>query len=426
MLQTETIADPERFARLALRLTDRANPAYGDAILIALADPGRPIAPAAVFDVIRHIASLGHEDYQDWLGWPLRRYLDGDVPDDIIEIILGRALHATSPTGDGWLPGEDREPYGRDIFNSGLNSARGQSAVVLGDLIMHDASGHRTALVAPSLSQLAADPVVAVRACVAHILTACLRYARTDAIAAFRQLIDTDDRLLSAGQVLDLMMYIAFGEPQEIEPVIQRMLGSTHAQVRRAGGQLAAFAGLELGLGQLLIAVRDSQDAATRNGAAFVCARRLPHTKDARAAADALQQFVDDPDDGVRKTAAEVAGALRGQALQPFATVLTKLIASPAFSDALPQLLITLQQAPDRIDGLVTQCARRFVNVHGADASNIQTAAAGEAPEIGRLVLRAYAQAADSAARGPVLDLIDDLLFSGAYEFDRIIDEAER
>jgi hypothetical protein len=426
VLKTETMADPERFAHLALRLTDRANPAYSDAILIALAEPDRPIAPALVFDVIRHIASLGHEDHQDWLGWPLRRYLDDDIPDDIIEIILGRALRATSPTGNSWPPSEDLDPYGGDIFNSGLNSARGQSAVVLGDLIMHDASGRRTALVAPALSQLAADPVVAVRACVAHVLTACLRYARTDAIAAFRQLIDTDDRLLSTLRVLDLMMYIAVGERQEIEPVIQRMLGSTHAQVRRAGGQLAAFAGLELGLAQLLTAARDSQDADTRNGAAFVCAHRLPHTKDARAAADALQQFVDDPDDVVRKTAAEVAGALRGQALLPFTTVLAKLIASPAFSDALPQLLITLQQAPDRIDGLVTLCATRFLNVHGADASNIQTAAAHQAPEIGRLVLRAYAQAADSVARVPALNLIDDLLFSGAYEFDRIIDEAER
>jgi hypothetical protein len=81
----------------------------------------------------------------------------------------------------------------------------------------------------------------------------------------------------------------------------------------------------------------------------------------------------------VRKKAAEVAGALRSQALRPFADVLTKLITSPAFSDALPQLLITLQQAPDRIDGLVTLCAKRFVNVHGADASKVQTAAAHQA-----------------------------------------------
>ena len=180
------------------------------------------------------------------------------------------------------------------------------------------------------------------------------------------------------------------------------------------------------GLGHLLVMVSTTEDVSTRTGAARLCAHRLPYTGDAPAATAALQQFLNDDEEKVRKAAAEVAGALRGRALRPFGGLLTTLIASPAFSDAPAQLLLTLQQAPDRIDDLVAQCASRFVEVHGADAGNLSTDAAGAAPKIGRLVLRAYAQAADSAARGPVLDLIDDLLLSGAYEFDQIVDEAER
>ena len=41
---------------------------------------------------------------------------------------------------------------------AGFNSARGISASILGDLLIHDATGHRTSLVVPSLPQLAEDP----------------------------------------------------------------------------------------------------------------------------------------------------------------------------------------------------------------------------------------------------------------------------
>ena len=189
---------------------------------------------------------------------------------------------------------------------------------------------------------------------------------------------------------------------------------------------MAAFAGLDLGLVHLLATARAGQDAHIRKGAARLCAHRLPHTSDVAAAVAALEQFFNDKDGEVRKAAAEIAGVLRGQALQPYAAMLTTLIASAAFSDALAHLLITLEQAPDRIDDLFIQCTRRFVEVHGAEASNITTAAAGEAPRIGQLALRAYAQAHDSAVRATVLDLIDALLLAGAYEFARIVDEAER
>lgn len=427
VLRTEASAQPERFARLALRMTNETHPAYGNAVLQALADTKEPVDPALIFDVIRHIASLRNEEYQDWLGWPLRRYLDDDVPDDVILIILDRALHAVSPTEDRWSGDDGREPlFGGDIWATGLNSARGQSVVILGDLLLHDKDGHRTALIVPSLDQLAGDPTVAVRCCVGHLLMASLRHARTEAIAAFQRLIETDDRLLATGQVLDLMIYIGLRDASAIEPVIRRMLSSTYPRVRESAGMVAAFAGLELALGYLLTATRDSGDATTRKGAARMCARRLSLTASAPAAADALKRFLGDDDEEVRKAAAEVTVHLRGRTLRPFMAVLTTLITSPAFSESLAQLLLTLQQAPDRIDDLVTQCAWRFLDLHSSEIGNIATAAAGQARDVGQLVLLAYAQAPDRTSRATVLDLIDELLLAGAYDFGQAVNEAER
>jgi hypothetical protein len=40
-------------------------------------------------------------------------------------------------------------------------------------------------------------------------------------------------------------------------------------------------------------------------------------------------------------------------------------VAPPSFTEALPQLLYTLQAAPDRIDEIVLLCTQRFIDVHG-------------------------------------------------------------
>ena len=127
-----------------------------------------------MFDVVRHVAALGNDGNDQALMMALRQHLAGDVPDDITELVLDRALHATDPTEDAWSKlAPNGEPYfDGDIATNGMNCARGQAALILGDLLIYDTDGHRTQLVAPSLAQLAADPSVAVRSSVAHVLGA--------------------------------------------------------------------------------------------------------------------------------------------------------------------------------------------------------------------------------------------------------------
>ena len=116
-----------------------------------------PVDATLVFDVVRHVATLGSDDNDQALTMALRQHLSGDVPDDIIELVLDRALHATDPTEDAWskLAPSGQPYFNGDIATNGMNCARGQAALILGDLLIHDADGHRTQLVAPSLSQLA-------------------------------------------------------------------------------------------------------------------------------------------------------------------------------------------------------------------------------------------------------------------------------
>jgi hypothetical protein len=428
VLRSEATSNPARFARLALRMTTDTHPSYVSAILEALMQTQNSVDATLVFDVVRHVAALGNDDNDQALTMALRQHLTGDVPDDITELILDRALHASDPAEDAWsklAPG-GQPYYNGDIGANGMNCARGQAALILGDLLIHDADGHRTQLVAPSLAQLADDSSVAVRSSVAHVLDAALRHAPDEALAAFERLIAADDRLLATSNLVNLILYIGAGKPAMAEPVIRRMLASPYPQVQRSGGFLAAREGLEFGLGHLLAGARDSDAAPIRLGAADLCARSLPYTSDAATAAAILQQFLNDDDEEVREAAARVVAELRNHPLQPYRELLATLVASRSFTEALPQLLYTLQAAPDRIDEIALQCTQRFIDIYGKDAGDISTSAAGDAQMITQLTLRAYAQASGREVRSKILDLIDGLLLVNAIGALEAVDQAER
>ncbi|MCB1301981.1 MAG: hypothetical protein KDB28_12220, partial [Tetrasphaera sp.] len=295
----------------------------------------------------------------------------------------------------------------------------------LGDLLVYDADGERTELVRPHLNTLASDPVLFVRSSAAHTLAAALRHARPDAVSAFKKLIDTDDRILAAGMVQRLMLYIGNVDPDVITPVIQRMLESSDGEAREAGGVLAAFAGLEWGRPDLLTKALEG-DAMTRKGVAEVCANRVDRTSNESLASGTLTTLMTDQEDDVLKAVAKVAPHLRNHQLRPFAELLAALIDSPAYDHATPQLLLTLHHAPDKVDDLVLKASQRFISVFGSEAGDIRTGAAGDAHYISELVVRGLAQSRNRSHRAALLDVLDNLLELGVYGVDEAIAEAER
>ncbi|WP_228545900.1 NACHT domain-containing protein [Microcella flavibacter] len=427
VLRAAVAADPVRFAKLALRFTPELNGAYADGILMGLADSERSDEAAPlVYDAIRYIATLGHEGADRWLGGALRRYLP-EVPLDLVELILNRALHSLDPGDDSPLFTRDGND-GRgaaDMRSNSINTARGSLVEALGDLLVYDSDGRRTELVRPHLQELASDSVVFVRSSVAHTLAAALRYARADAVAAFQRLIEADDRILAASLVPRLMIYIGNVEPAIVDPVIERMLASSDEEVLEEGGRIAAFAALEWNRPHLMTRVL-AGDARTRKGAAEVCVNRIDHTSNLELAGSTLRSLMQDDEAVVREAASGLASHLRDHPLRPFADLLDALIASPAFEQAMPQLLITLQRAPDKVDELVLKAAQQFLAVFASDASDIQTSAAGDARYVSQLVVRGLSQSGDKTHRARLLDVLDSMLELGAYGVEEVLAVTER
>lgn len=205
-----------------------------------------------------------------------------------------------------------------------------------------------------------------------------MRLARPAAIDAFWRLIATDDDvLLETASVFRLVVYIGQQDPAAVSTLVENMLSSRKERVRERAGQLAVLASLEWGgVPEHLTLLLQSEDSAARRGAAGTAARRLPpHTANTEVAAATLKTLFLDESEEVRNEAAQVADALRGEALRPFESVLFALIASPSFRQAASRLLMTLESAPDRVNTLALLAAERFVELSAVDAADTRTGA---------------------------------------------------
>ena len=285
ILERAASREPERFAAIALRLDASFHPAYAVAILKALADPSESVTPQAIFDALRHLAPLGEEEIDRFIGWPLRTVIDKGMPRDILELLLDLARHGRNRSATSHV-----NPAPGDAAHAGFQTAQGQAINVLALVVAHDVDGSRTAAVQPALPSLVADPNLATRIWVAQLMSAMLRHARAEVLEALPRLLDTEDRLLAEAHVQNLCIWAGNGGTNDAATAIKvayRALRSTDEGAREFGGLLAAYAALEWEHPEALGAALAAGPAA-RRGLARLCARRLPVTRQHVVAGRAL------------------------------------------------------------------------------------------------------------------------------------------
>ncbi|OXR40497.1 hypothetical protein B7C42_07436 [Nocardia cerradoensis] len=424
ILQRQVSQDPGRFARLATRMTRDLNPRYGSAVLAGLGDAGPIADERIVFDAVRHIASFNHVDNDRELGLALRHY-SATVPTDLITLIRDR-LNITFPGTGSNTAADNESVVAPNARQTAPDLHLTQSALVetLANFLAHDPDGSRTALVEPLFGDLASHATASARGPAARLFHTASRYARAAAIDAFWKLVDADEATLAEHEALRFLVFLGDENPESVCGVIDRMLSSTDSQVREFGGALAAFEATEWDHPDHLEQLQRSADAFARRGAADLLARQLPHLANIDFAKATLITLFTDPNDDVRHATAEVAGQLRNRSLRPFRDLITALINSPALSDALPQLLITLEHSPDRVDDIILLCAQRAVGV--PTTSELATVRSSDTRAIGKLVIRGLAQARRPEQRAALLDIVDALVFRGSYGINQLISDSER
>lgn len=430
VLKQEVLKDPTRFAQLALRFTADTNPAYVDAVLTGLGEASEPAPQEVALAAVSHLVSFDHEEVDRWLGWALRPY-QKTVPLETVELVCARVLRPVDLADDAYAEWDesDEEQHGFDsLRTAGINSRLGSLAEGLADLLLFDVDGTRTTAALPALEHLVAVPSQPVQSCVARLVAAVLRHDRPAATRAFDRIVaDASDQLLASTYMLNLTVRLGADDRDRFSGIVDRLSRSPREPARRQAGALAAYAAIEWSFeGPLAALPSYATDRALRAGAAELAAHRVDGTSNRGRLEALLVPAFSDPDEAVRKEAAEVAGALRGEPLADYQDLLLALIDSPAFESALMQLLFTIEEAGDFVDRLAIRCAQRFASALGKDAADIRTSAAGEVHHIAELVVRGLAQSRDTETTDALLDVLDALLLVGAYGVERTIADFER
>ncbi|AKK06653.1 hypothetical protein CMUST_11710 [Corynebacterium mustelae] len=427
VLRDQVAANPERFAKLALRFTPNLNPKFAIGILRGLSDATPTDETASlVFEAVRHLASLGHDDIYRFLDDALSHYY-GNVPIDIFELLLQRTLDSLKAEKDTSTSTgvNENQTFHEDMFFYAINTIRGSLVYSLARMLMSDVTGERTNLIRPHLVELAEDPVLEIRSMVAGLLLTVLNSTQAEVISAFEKLIDTDDRIFTDTSVQALLIRVEQLKPETITPLIERMFISTNREARKAGGEIAAVCGFRWGRTDLLERALND-DSAIREGVAETCVNFIGDTSKAGSVSKTLIRLMEDEEENVLKAITKIAPSLRGKPLRPHAELLNRLIDSPAYPYDVTQLLFTLESAPDNVDDFILKASQRFISEFRSEITDPSSHVPFDALHVGELLIRALTQSQNTDFRGELLDVLDEILELNVYGVEGALADVER
>jgi hypothetical protein len=409
--------DPNRFGRLALRFSKGTNTSYYMNVLYGLKDAA--VDPQLKLDVARQVFNLDDAACLMAALDVLATIGAIPLPEDALAFIRRMATEHPDPK-----PEKEND---KDLLFIGINSVRGHAVGAIRDLVLDDKAYMK--IFARELEHCVSDPTLAVRACTASALIAVSVHDMPRSVDLFRQLVDTDDKLLLTGYVDEFIARALRYHADELRPILERMLRAKIDKVREAGGRLACLARLHHPRFEDLSEAAITGDVATRLGAAAVARHNLTHP-DCRSWCEAtLSKLFNDEDKTVRYQAAKCFWHLWHQPdvpLTDYEDLISSFLDSPAFADDPSYLLHTLDDTRQRVPNIILDVCDRFIARCTEKARDIRTSMAATETTIGKLVFRAYAQLEALPLRTRALDLVDRMCTEGLQSAGKHLAEFER
>ena len=434
-LATHAGEDPERFARLALRLPADAHPVYLDRTLAVLK------TTRVDSDLKLLVCRKAFEESRGPCGQSIADVL-GRIADPLPNDAV-RMLH--------WLATEHEDPVARtwQAEDPGIDTARGSAADAVRRLIVRDAGYLKR--FRGTLDRLVHDPSASVRACAAETLRAVTGHDPALGMRLFLRMNLSDDGLLAAPQVYRFLRDGLRDRFADVRPIVERMLASSESEVCEAGARLASLAALghagaaasvPEGTAQPAVAAMSAQpdhrsaadlaaDAmrggpAHRLGVAHVAAANLAMPEYRAWSAATLTALFDDDDARVRRQAAACFGHVQDGPLDLHGDLIEAFCASRAFTDDPASILHPLETTRKRLPGAACTVCEQFLDRLGAEARDPRSARHAEALTVATIAFRTYHQHRNDEWTSRALDLIDRLCLQsigdarGALEqFDR-------
>jgi hypothetical protein len=378
-LQRVARNDRVRFARFLEKIPVTSNPAYFEAIIIALADES--VSSEMALTACR----VGH-------------HLEGKPLGHSIPYCLGKTCAAAPPAEAILMICEYISPqYSPEVRDSAL--------VNLGNLLRSDRTRIQAAL--PYLELFARGVPRELRS---HFCYALTPFFGTDFQLHVARLFSpmwSADQWLPPDHLVDqfLRMALWWDEPG-FKEVIENLLTNNDPQMRLMAARWVAFAGLTAEEPLSLSAKLADGDEYVRQGLAEVCAANVKFAKFRDHCARELAVFFRDQVPAVRMAACECFRELEGENLGELWDLVGSFLDSPSAEISLRGLLDSLLRSTVRHDALTLRACELAIDhvVAGKDL------AYSELPISRDLVLRTYHQSTVAALRERSLDMIDRLL----------------
>ena len=414
LLEEQVKREPARFAKLACRFPDTTHSAYFDAVLRGITAGGLEDIPLVLY-VCKRCHQLQSRPCGRWICRPIAKLAEHQLPEEALDIIAWYATEDPDPEQESWRARATE----RDILTAAINSVRGSAAEAMAKLIFADSN--RVAYFLPSIERMVRDPSIAVRCCVADILIAVLKHNRELAIRLFEQLCDTEDALLKTHYVDRFLFYALQTHFEKLRPLVERMMGSLEPEVATVGARQACLASLFVEEARPLADRCISGTEGQQMGAAEVCAANLRTASFRSVCEEALIALFNSSYEKVRSKAGTCFHGFEGEELGAYEALIDTFVNSPAFASHYFNLIHALDQTTAKLPKVTCLVCEQFLNTFGREAGDIRTGHAADADIVCRLIVRVYSQTRDEGLQTRCLDVIDRMVQTHAFGFEKVL-----
>lgn len=420
--------EPERFARLSLRLPAETTPVYLDHVLRGLKETD--VSAELKLEVCRK-AYKESRDYCDSSIADILGSLEERLPDDAVKMLDWLATESTRFDVGLWLGSPDGNAEQTDLLTKGVNSTRGRSAIVIGDLIRRDAT--YVERFASTIEKLVRDRSSAVRACAASILVDISFYDKEYALCLFQKVVepcdnDVDtDSLLATRDVEGFINYCLRDDFERLRPVIVRMLESSKSDVRQVGARLAGLAVLyRHNAADSIVEEALRGDSFQRLGLAEVAARNIGY-KDCRDwSVRYLIRFFNDTAQEVRREASSCFSSLENEPLEQYEDLINRFCESDAFEESSWYLVTAVEKSSHRLPRMTHVVCAKLLDLSDDGGRDRSVRQSTDLYTVSTLILRVYHQHQQDQWTVKCLDLIDLMYRKRIREIRWHMEEFER
>ncbi len=432
--------DRDRFAALAIRMSDDIHSDYFSAILDGLSgrsmNPGperdadrrklRDTATDVFLSVVDRAHALPGKPCGMAIVDSIEMLADRDLPTRILDIVSYYAINDPDPEEELWKEdaGENSHYHMGDPYHHGNNCVRGRAAKAIAALLYSNQT--RLIDLRGALDALSRDQIVSVRTCAVEALLPLLNFSRDFAVNLVVSACGDHQETWSTHPFERFVSYAAHTHYGRLRPLLQAALCSG---IEKAAGCVARQIVLaelsDVDVGTDGDRVRTG-NAAMRKAVVRVYARNVANEAVGMACMKRLEPFLDDADHIVRSEATTAFFNVSDEWLLRSKDFVLRFIESKAFDSEPYYVLRALEESSLAMPDVICRAAERVLEFLGEEGTHVAHHESMIAKSIATLVVRQYQQAVDTSMSTRCLDLIDQMEEAGYFGVDTELAKLER